>query len=599
MSNKQAIETYKQDKQALYNELIASGGKPARNGMFSCPFHDDRTPSSHVKRGVNGYFWRCFVCGIYDDALGLEARRRGITFGELIKEKFGDGKATANWQHSYKTVEDLIASIDAVAIEEVNKYTDPDSGNLDLLVIRFIPRGENSKKFIQCHQTSNGLVMKRPKGALPLFNRLRLKDSDTIIYVEGEKCVRKLTELGFTATTGSGGSNNANSHDYSPLAGKKIILWADNDEPGRRYIAQVRDKLLELDPQPTVFEVDVTALELEEGGDVADLCEKVLKEGGTLGDCCDFITSVLEDATESNRLQCLEDLLDDMREGKYINLPLKDFPILTNEARMLLNKRIGIVFGGAGIGKTLFMGKVCDDLLMDGRKVARLQLEDEMEQHLLRSLAQVSARGELANDDYHREHPLESKVIYEQFKPTLDVIASSIVAGENDEWDDVKVLKWIEQQLKAGKELVVVDPISVILSDKVWLTSHRLMWNLKKLLAQYPNARVVLVSHPNAEGEISGGQAYKRFSHCMLMLNRFKKPKQVEMINKDGEIYIDTVDASIGIAKSRYGRGGGLEVAVKIDGRSLTMVELGIITKEIKVKKPVGQTFDMDDDEEL
>lgn len=915
MTDKIDFQSRRQDKGELYKQVVAAGGRPHRNNTFQCPFHDDRKPSAGIKKGSRGYFFHCFVCGITKDVWDIESELKGVTLAELVKERTGSSKTTGDWKYTFKSIEEMIASLDAIDVHEINKYTNPETENIDLITIRYIPRGDHTKKFLQAHQTEKGFIPKRPAGLLPIFNRFRVKESDIILYCysddteilthsgwklfkdvtideevaqynkdneeisfvtplerqmfnyngdmvafdgklnnilvtpdhrmlvrnetkdkiypskvitahevsthhripfagfkyeykiemsiakarliaayiadgikpktsktivkwnlkksrkkdrirklladvkipilrelsypscpewtdiaieqnyikdiidafpnkvlnlsildwplearesfieelgfwdgdfsgsrgirfftgkkeeaeivscisvtcgyaciirqddhkstgptwvvnlnrrnwrdimskpnkanksyvpyngkvycctvptgflvvrrkgkpfisgncEGEKCVRKLTELGFTATTASGGSKNPPSaNDYSPLSGKKVILWADNDNPGREYMAQVRDKLLELDPPPTVFEIPVDALELPETGDVVDLCEKVKSEGGIDTDCVDYIQSLVDDASEVNRLQCLEDLLQDMRDSKYINLPIKDFPIITNEAKMLLNKRIGIVYGLAGIGKSLFIGKLCDDLLAEGRKVVRLQLEDEMEQHLLRSLAQVSLRGELANDDYHRENPLESKVLYEQFKPILDTIATSIVAGENEVWNDKKILGWIESKLEAGYELIVIDPISVILEKDIWIVSHRLMWATKALLSKYPNSRVIFVSHPNAELEVAGGQAFKRFSHSMLMINRFKAPKQVELIDCRGEIRQEMVDTSILIAKSRYGRGGGLEIAVRIDGSSLSLKELGIITREIKEKKPVGRNFDGTDDD--
>jgi transcription elongation factor Elf1 len=600
MNNEFDFESRRQDREQLYAQVVAAGGKPSRNNTFLCPFHGDTNPSSQIKKGSRGWYFVCYACGALFDVWDIEAKIKGIDISELVKEKTGKTKIVEGWKNYYATVDDFIKSIDAIDIEEVNKYTDPETGNADLLVVRYLPRGGSKKMFAQGYQTPKGFVKKRPSGLLPLFNRIRLNDSDTVLFVEGEKSVRQLTKLGFTATTGSGGSQNAASHDYSPLAGKRVLLWADNDVPGKAFMEQVRDKLLEVAPAPTVFMVDTSGLELEEGGDVVDLCEKVIAEKGTYEDCIDYVQSLVDDSVEVNRLKCLEDLLDDMRDGKYINLPIKDFPIITNEARMLLNKRIGIVYGTAGFGKTLFIGKTCDDLQLAGYKVARLQLEDEMEQHLLRSLAQQSLRGEIANDNYHRENPLESKVLYEQFKPTLDTLAPTITAGEHEDWNAEKILSWIESQLKAGKELVVVDPVSVVLDKNVWITSHRLMWGLKKILAKYPNGRVVLVSHPNAEGDISGGQSYKRFSHCMLMLNRFKKPKEVELVDVHGELSMATIDASIGIVKARYGKGNGIEVAVKLDPGTLKMTELGIIIRELdKKRKHVGKDFDVDDDVEL
>ena len=41
------------------------------------------------------------------------------------------------------------------------------------------------------------------------------------------------------AITSSGGSNAAGKADWSPLSGRHVVIWPDNDEPGRRYAADV------------------------------------------------------------------------------------------------------------------------------------------------------------------------------------------------------------------------------------------------------------------------------------------------------------------------------------------------------------------------
>jgi hypothetical protein len=589
------VKERRKDKQELYKEIINAGGVPARGkgNMFHCFNHNDATASSWIKQGREGYwYFRCFTCNFWMDVWDLECRNRNITFAELVKEKVGELKKPAP-QYYYNSIDELVESLEAIEVEEVNPYTNPDTGNLDLVTIRYLGRGEKRKQFSQAYQTPQGLIKRKPQGLLPLFNRVRLKTSDTIIFVEGEKAVRRLAELGIVATTGSGGSSNASAHDYSPLSGKTVVLWADNDEPGCRYMEDVRDKLLELEPIPTVMFINISDMSLPQGGDVVDVCEKVIAEGGNDDDCKNYIESLIEDSVEVNRLDSLESLLDDMREGRYVNLEIQDFPLLTNEASMLLNKRIGVIYGSAGFGKSLFIGKACDDLVLAGHKVARLQLEDELEQHLLRSFAQQSLRAELANPKYHITNPMDSKALYEQFKPSLDLIASTVVAGEHDNWDYQKILNWIEVQLKLGKELIVVDPISVVMTKDIWITSHRLMWGTKKLLAQYPNGRVVFVSHNNTEGEVAGGQSYKRFCHTLLMLNRFKKPKSVNICNNLGEMECVDVDASIGIVKARYGRGSGLEIAVRLNPETLCIEELGVILSEVKKPRgPVGRDLE-------
>jgi DNA primase len=39
--------------------------------------------------------------------------------------------------------------------------------------------------------------------------------------------------------TSSGGSNAANKADWSPMEGRDVSIWPDNDDAGRHYAAEV------------------------------------------------------------------------------------------------------------------------------------------------------------------------------------------------------------------------------------------------------------------------------------------------------------------------------------------------------------------------
>ncbi|WP_265026779.1 MULTISPECIES: AAA family ATPase [unclassified Wolbachia] len=78
----------------------------------------------------------------------------------------------------------------------------------------------------------------------PLYNIPGIMKSDKVILVEGEKCADALIEQGMTATTAMLGANTPiEKTDWSPLKGKHVIIWPDNDEPGKQYAEKVVKKL--------------------------------------------------------------------------------------------------------------------------------------------------------------------------------------------------------------------------------------------------------------------------------------------------------------------------------------------------------------------
>lgn len=112
----------------------------------------------------------------------------------------------------------------------------------------------------------------------------------TVYVVEGEACADALFRAGKIATT-SGGADSANAADWTPLRGRHVIVWPDNDGAGRKYGDAVTAKLRGLGC--TVESVDVAALHLPDKGDCVDwLQEHAADELGALPRCdtCDSAT---------------------------------------------------------------------------------------------------------------------------------------------------------------------------------------------------------------------------------------------------------------------------------------------------------------------
>jgi len=84
----------------------------------------------------------------------------------------------------------------------------------------------------------------------PLYNLPDISNSNRVIFVEGEKCADALTKVGFTATCTIGGGgmlseNSKQKYDFTPLEGKDVIIWPDNDKKGQDYADFVETLLKE------------------------------------------------------------------------------------------------------------------------------------------------------------------------------------------------------------------------------------------------------------------------------------------------------------------------------------------------------------------
>lgn len=112
----------------------------------------------------------------------------------------------------------------------------------------------------------------------PLYYLHKLSQAQSVWIFEGEQKADLMDNLGYTATT-TGGSNTIITHDLQPLAGKKCILWRDNDNAGISWLGTFIQALQVLSPPPTIHIVDVDKLGLVEKGDIVDYMQE-----------CDFAT---------------------------------------------------------------------------------------------------------------------------------------------------------------------------------------------------------------------------------------------------------------------------------------------------------------------
>jgi 5S rRNA maturation endonuclease (ribonuclease M5) len=100
----------------------------------------------------------------------------------------------------------------------------------------------NGKKTFRVHRSSDSTYA--APDPRPLYRLPDLSSADQIVLCEGEKCADALNSIGIVATTAMFGSNTQLTKiDWSPLAGKAIMLWPDNDEPGHAYMDRVKPVL--------------------------------------------------------------------------------------------------------------------------------------------------------------------------------------------------------------------------------------------------------------------------------------------------------------------------------------------------------------------
>jgi predicted P-loop ATPase/5S rRNA maturation endonuclease (ribonuclease M5) len=94
----------------------------------------------------------------------------------------------------------------------------------------------------------------------PIYNLAGLAKDPTVqvLVVEGEKCAEAAIETlkAMVITTWAGGSSTVRKNDWSPLAGRDVLIWPDADEPGRKAAAELAQDLAKIASRVRVIQPD-------------------------------------------------------------------------------------------------------------------------------------------------------------------------------------------------------------------------------------------------------------------------------------------------------------------------------------------------------
>ncbi len=119
-------------------------------------------------------------------------------------------------------------------------YTDGD-GKLLAVVYRYDPPGRR-KEFRPWDAKRRRVSPPDPR---PLYNQPALRDTTEVVLVEGEKCAQALIDAGIVATTAMHGANGpVDKTDWSPLAGKAVLIWPDCDKAGWEYATRAAQAVI-------------------------------------------------------------------------------------------------------------------------------------------------------------------------------------------------------------------------------------------------------------------------------------------------------------------------------------------------------------------
>lgn len=175
---------------------------------------------------------------------------------------------------------------------------------------------------------AKGWHRKGPTAPRPLYglNRLASMPQATVIVCEGEKAADAAQRMlpDYACVAWSNGAEAWSKSDWSPLAGRKVIVWPDNDAPGHKAAKALA---------PGIFAKILRVDDLPESADAADV---EVDE--------DWIRHRLHDQPPQDGLPLV--YIEDIEP----NLDAADFIEDT-----LIEGSMAVVYGESNCGKTFFM----------------------------------------------------------------------------------------------------------------------------------------------------------------------------------------------------------------------------------------------------
>ena len=259
-------------------ELVgADGVELRREGALHkglCPFHSETTPSFAVYSD-GGY--KCHGCGVWGDAITYVSERQGVSRLRALEILEGDttprltaprASAAAAKRRRYQPImpipdkaprligEAWIALAQAkLTPTAVWWYTSP-TGTRLMADARYEyphPTEARTKKEVRTwcwardeEDGSEHWAQTRPSDRVPLYglDGLIERDADLVVICEGAKkadAIRRWTpHLG---VSWCGGCEAVRKADWSPLAGRRCLIWPDHDKVGVAAAAELLDEL--------------------------------------------------------------------------------------------------------------------------------------------------------------------------------------------------------------------------------------------------------------------------------------------------------------------------------------------------------------------
>ena len=501
---------------------LLPNGKRRHNQYHIGNIQGDSGDSLKVElQGTNAGLWQDFATGEGGNIFDLWAAVRNIDakndFPKLMEE-------IKNWLGVYTPFQAPIKSNmraisnKAAANDDLGDptakwdYTDKD-GKITVTVFRYDPKGKN-KQFRPFDVVAK--KWKTPE-TRPLYNLPGIALSERVILVEGEKCAQSLIDQGICATTAMFGAKAILSKtDWSPLKGKDVIIWPDNDEPGKAYAQSAYQLLIE----KGVASVKIIEIPIDkpEKWDAADAIEENIDVGSFIAQA-NFVDINVNDNSYIERIY----------DADLIGTPP---PMEWLIPDWLPKGEVGAIYGDGGLGKSLLVQQL----------MTALATGKDWLGHQGEPIKVYGVLCEDKKDEFHRrQHRINRKLGVSQSELKGNMVLIPRVGKDNilmrfDKEDQGKLTKFFDNLLidikKFQPQLVVLDTLADLFggNENIRPQARQFIQNCCGKIAMETGATVLLCAHPSEAGlQKKSGTGGSTAWHNTLRFRWFiDKPEGIE-----------------------------------------------------------------------
>lgn len=570
------------DENALL-DVLREAGADVKGRIVRCAFCDDKKPSAGIyKSNGDGYRYKCHQCGFNGSVLDVIGKVDGIAIAEVFKRLKGDTRTRKQPPKIYPDIEALKAAM-PYPVEVVYQYTHPNTGKVEMLVLRML-KPDGDKEFRQAKPVPGGFVQQAPAKPWPLYNRARIQTADTVVVVEGEKCVHALHDYGVIATTSPAGAGKAEYANWTPIAGKNVVLWPDADEPGRSHMQQVETILQRLEPAPRISILEPADLDLSDKEDVVDYARQLETVGADKAQVQAAILEALNKAKPRGIAAGVGELIEDTIAGQReaIKWP---WPCIGGLTKALLPGTVTIICGNVGASKSFMLLEAAAYWHECGIRTAVYELEEDRDFHLSRCLAQKSKTAAITDPDWIKDNSEPARAVFAENEAWLENFGACIYASPDTQPTLEQLTQWTQARAKANCRIIAIDPVTAAAhrSRSVWEEDNSFLHDIKRTAVDH-RCSVVLISHPIKAvsfpdvTQLAGGAAYQRFAQTILWLeSHADKTSRIKTACGTTEV---EHNRTVHLLKARNGKGQGVKLACSFKSESLTLHEVGIIVKK-------------------